>query len=294
MLNRTKFFAAALLMAGAASAWAQGTVPGMDHGSMGGMTHGGAGTPGGASSTAPMQANTPSSGERDPNAYSDGYDFGAIPRPRMGDEHSFGSLLVDRLERGYADGGNSTAYDVQARYGRDYDRAVLKAEGELARGKLQDARTELLWGHAVATYWDAQLGIRHDSGVGPDRSWLAVGVQGLAPYWFDVEATAYLGREGRSALRLAASYDLHLTQKLILQPRVDANLYGKRDSARELGSGLSDVTAGVRLRYELRRELAPYVGVEWGGKFGETGDFARAAGASTRETRLVAGVRFWF
>jgi copper resistance protein B len=152
----------------------------------------------------------------------------------------------------------------------------------------------LLWGHAVAAYWDTQLGVRYDSGVGTDRKWLAFGVQGLAPYWFEVEATAYAGEQGRTAFRLEAEYELLLTQKLILQPRIEANFYGKRDVARELGSGLSDLAAGVRLRYEIRREFAPYIGIERADKFGATADFARAAGHDTQETRIVAGLCFWF
>lgn len=241
-----------------------------------------------------MQGGSPPPDARDPNAYADGYGFGPLPRPRMGDEQNFGSLLVERLERVYARDQSSTAYDLLGWYGRTYDRAVLKAEGDYAGGRLQDARTELLWGHAVAIFWDTQLGVRYDSGVGPDRKWLAFGVQGLAPYWFHVDATAYAGDQGRTALRLAAEYDLLFTQKLILQPRIEANAYGKSDPARELGSGLSGLSAGVRLRYEIRREFAPYIGVEWNGTFGGTADFARAAGARARETRLVAGLRFWF
>jgi len=158
---------------------------------------------------------------RDPNAYSDGLVRGAgvhaipgVSPLRLADEHRFGALVLDRLERAHTRGGdNATAYDLQAWYGRDFDKAVLKAEGEVAGGTLHDARTELLWGHAITPYWDTQLGVRYDAGTGPDRGWLAFGVQGLAPYWFEVEATAYLGDGGRSALRLAASYDLLLTQK---------------------------------------------------------------------------------
>ncbi|MHB1668516.1 copper resistance protein B [Thiomonas sp.] len=256
-------------------------------------------TPGAMPST-----HAPASGSlspRDPNAYSDGYTLTSGPYalaglqpPRMADQENFGSLLVDRLERAYTRNGNSTAYDVQAWFGRDYNRAVLKAEGDIAQGRLQDARTEVLWGHAVAAFWDTQLGLRLDSGIGPERSWLAFGVQGLAPYWFDVEATGYLGDQGRSAIRLATSYDILLTQKLILQPRVETNLYGKSDPARMVGSGLSDATAGLRLRYEITRQFAPYVGVEWAGKFGQTADFAHVAGEKAKQTRLLAGLRFWF
>lgn len=267
----------------------QGAMPGMDHSGtsapaydMGGMDMGA------------MQGGSAPPDARDPHAYAGGQGFGPIPRPRLGDEHNFGSLLFDRLERARTSEDSFTAFDVLAWYGRDYDRAVLKAEGDIDGGKLQEARTELLWGHAIATFWDTQLGVRYDSGVGPDRKWLAFGVQGLAPYWFDVEATGYIGDQGRTALRFAASYDLLFTQKLVLQPRIEANAYGKSDPAREVGSGLSDLSAGVRLRYEIRREFAPYVGVEWGGKLGKTADIARADGAPVRETRLVAGVRFWF
>lgn len=241
-----------------------------------------------------MQGGSAPPNARDPQAYSGGYDFGPIPRPRMGDEDKFGSLLIDRLESVRTRDNSSTAYDLQARFGRDYDRAVLKAEGDVAGGKLQDARTELLWGHAVATFWDTQLGARYDSGVGTDRRWLAFGVQGLAPYWFNVEATAYAGEQGRTAFLFKAEYELLLTQKLILQPRVEANFYGKRDAARALGSGLSDLAAGVRLRYEIRREFAPYIGVERAAKFGATADYARAAGEDPKITRFVAGVRFWY
>ncbi|CCN17620.1 copper resistance protein B [Bordetella bronchiseptica] len=262
------------------------STPPMDHGGMDMQMQGG---------SAPADA-------RDPNAYSEGMVRGAgayavpgVPALSLADEHTFGALLVDRLERSYANhGGNATAYDLQGWFGRDFDKAVLKAEGEVAGGKLQDARTELLWGHAITPYWDTQLGLRYDTGTGPGRGWLAFGVQGLAPYWFDVEATGYVGDGGRTALRLAASYDLLLTQKLILQPRAEAQFYGKSDPERDIGSGLSNATVGLRLRYEFSRQFAPYIGVERSGSFGKTADFVRASGERAQETRWVAGVRFWF
>ncbi len=274
-----------------------GTAPVMDHAA---MEHGavtGMETPaaeGGSMDHGSMQGGPAPSDARDPHAYADGYDLGPIMPPMHAGGHHFGSLLVDRFESVQTRDNTSAEYDLHAWYGGDYDRAVLKAEGDVDGGKLQDAHTDLLWGHAVAAYWDTQLGVRHDSGVGPDRSWLAFGVQGLAPYWFEVDIAAYLGEGGRSALRLEAEYELLLTQKLILQPRIEANFYGRRDSARELGSGLSDLAAGVRLRYEIRRELAPYLGIERAAKSGGTADHAREAGERTRETRLVAGLRFWF
>ena len=241
-----------------------------------------------------MQGGSPSADARDPHAYSDGYDFGKVPRPRFADEHNFYAVLLDRLEGVRTSDNTSGFYDLQAWYGRDYDRAVLKAEGTVDSNKLEEASTELLWGHAVATYWDTQLGVRYDSGDGPDRTWMAFGVQGLAPYWFEVDATAYVGDGGRTAANLEVVYDLLLTQKLILQPRIEADWYGKRDARRGLGSGLSEVKTGLRLRYEIRREFAPYLGVEWARKFGDTKDFAQASGQESSEAKFVAGLRFWF
>lgn len=246
-----------------------------------------------AISQARMQGGSPPADARSPD-YSEGYGFGEIPRPVFADEHSFASLLVDRFERVRTDDNTSATYDLQAWYGRDYNRAVLKAEGDIDSGSLEDATTELLWGHAIATYWNTQLGLRYDSGDAPDRTWLAFGVQGLAPYWFEVDATAYVGKTGRTAFNLEVEYDLLLTQKLILQPRIEMDLYGKRDAARNLGNGLSDASAGLRLRYEIRREFAPYAGIEFARKFGDTKDFARTSGLNTSETRFVAGLRFWF
>jgi copper resistance protein B len=274
-----------------------GAAPAVDHAAMGHGAMPGMETPaaeGGSMNHGSMQGGPAPSDARDPHAYADGYDFGPIMPPMHAEGHSFGSLLLDRFERARTRDSTSTEYDLNAWYGGDYDRAVLKAEGDYDGGRLHDARTDLLWGHAVSAYWDTQLGVRYDSGLKPDRRWLAFGIQGLAPYWFEVEATAYVGEQGRTAFRFAAEYELLLTQKLILQPRIEANFYGKRDVERELGSGLSDLAAGVRLRYEICRELAPYVGIERAGKFGATADHARTAGEDAKETRLVAGVRFWF
>lgn len=254
-------------------------MPGKDHGVMQGSMQGG---------SAPADA-------RDPHIYSDGYDFDPIPpRPRFADEQNFASLLVDRLETVRSPDNSSVAYDLQAWYGRDYDRLVLKAEGDVDGGTLEEASTELLWSHAVASYWDSQLGLRYDSGEGSERSWLAFGFQGLAPYWFEVDVTGYVGEGGRSALSLEAEYEILFTQKLVLQPRIEANIYGKDDAERGIGSGLSELAAGLRLRYEIRREFAPYIGVEWAGMYGDTADMARAAGLDSKETRAVAGLRFWF
>jgi copper resistance protein B len=242
-----------------------------------------------------MQGGSPPPDARDPHAYAEGVGFTrGDARPRLADERNFRSLLIDNLEVSRIDGETVLPYDLEAWFGRTYDRAVLKAEGDLENGDLADSRTELLWGHAIAAYWDTQVGIRHDSGEGPSRSWLAAGIEGLAPYRFDLEITGYVGESNRTALRIDASYDMLINQRLILQPRFEANFYGKDDFARGLASGLSDVSLALRLRYEIRRELAPYIGVERVSQHGGTEDLTRAAGGDSSDTRLTMGLRFWF
>jgi copper resistance protein B len=258
---------------------------GMDHGAM------------------QMQGGSAPADARDPHAYAGGttlssgpYALGAERSLFMGDEHSHGLFLADRLEAVRAGDTTTTgAYEFLARWGHDHNRLVLKAEGELAQGELEASSTELLWSHAAAPYWDAQLGLRHDTAQGGQaRNWLALGIDGLAPYWFEVGLTAYLGEGGRTALGLSVEQDLLLTQRLVLQPRLEAEVHGRRDAVNGIGQGLSDATVGLRLRYEFSRQFAPYLGVEWAGHFGETADLRRAADEPVRETRAVAGLRFWF
>jgi copper resistance protein B len=231
---------------------------------------------------------------RDPNAYTDGLDFSNLSRPKMGDEDYLGSVIVDRLEGVYVQDNVSMTYDWQAWFGQDYDKAVIRAEGEIDQGTFKSARNEILWGHALTAYWDTQLGVRIDSGLGGDRYFGAFGVQGFAPYWIYVEATAYVGEEGRTAFRLETEYDVLFTQKLILQPRVEMNFYSQNDISRLVSSGLSNIEAGLRLRYEFKREFAPYIGIEWASNFGSAADKIKAQGYGPDETRFVAGVHFWF
>ncbi|WP_049623193.1 copper resistance protein B [Frateuria defendens] len=203
----------------------------------------------------------------------------------MDDKAWRGMLLADRLERTRSTGGDyASAWEVEGWYGGDVDRVWLRSEGERSRTGTEDARVEALWGHAFAAFWDWQLGVRHDFGQGPGRQWAGFGVQGLAPYWFEVQAMVYAGPQGRTAARVELAHELLLTQKLILQPRVEANFYGKDDPRRDVRSGLSSVEAGLRLRYEFSRRFAPYVGVNW----------SRRYAGPANETTWVAGVRMWF
>lgn len=225
--------------------------------------------------------------------YSDGIGYGDMSGMHMLDAEPLGMLRFDRLEAFHGDHGNGQAWELNGWYGTDLDKLWLRSEGEREGGQ-SEGDVEALWSHAVAPYWDTQLGVRHDFGGGPSRQWLAFGVQGLAPYWFELEATAYLGANGRSAARLRAEYELLLTQRLILQPELEANLYGKADPARRIGSGLSDASFGLRLRYEFGRQFAPYLGVVWTRRFGGTAGFAREEHQAVFDRQVVAGFRIWF
>lgn len=212
---------------------------------------------------------------------------------QMDDAASLGMLSFDRLERARSTAGdNATRWDVQGWWGNGIDRVWLKTEGE--RGDGTQGRVDALWSHAFAAFWDWQLGARHDIGQGPKRDWAAFGVEGLAPYWFETQATFYAGGQGRTALRVEASYDMRFTQRLILQPKVELNLYGKDDPQRGIASGLSDVEAGLRLRYEFSRKVAPYLGVDWMRRFGDRSTAPGIPAWHAHETTWVAGVRLWF
>lgn len=205
-------------------------------------------------------------------------------------------LLLDRLETREADPGSAQAWEASVWIGGDIDRLWLRSEGERVRGRLDSADVEALYGRAISPWWDLLAGLRHDAGPGdvPSRQWIALGVQGLAPYKFEVSATAYLGRAGHSAIKAGADYDVLLSNRLILQPRIEATWYGRADPGTRSGAGLSSVTAGLRLRYEIVRRFAPYIGIEHERRFGDSTDFARADGDAARETRWVAGLRIWF
>jgi len=203
-------------------------------------------------------------------------------------------VLFDQLEWQDADEGSALNWDAKAWVGRDIDRLWLRAEGERVDGRTEESELEAFWGHSFARWWDFVAGVRQDFRPGPSQSWAAFGVQGLAPYKFEVEATAYLGESGQAAVQLEAEYELLLTNRLILQPLVEVNVYAEDDPQRGIGSGLSTTEVGLRLRYELRRELAPYIGVTWDRKWGNTADFARLNGASVEDMRWIAGLRIWF
>ena len=205
-----------------------------------------------------------------------------------------GTVMVERLEARLADGHEAFLWDVQGWYGGDIDKFVFKSEGEgELGGGVEDAEVQALWGHAIGPFFDLQAGARID--LEPEtRSHLVLGVQGLAPYMWHVDAAAFLSDRGDVTARIEGEYDWKLTQRLILQPRAELELSAQTIPEREIGTGFTKIETGLRLRYEFAREFAPYVGVGYEAKLGETADLARAAGEDPDGVALVLGLRTWF
>ena len=203
-------------------------------------------------------------------------------------------VLVDQLEWRAADDGAGIDLDGKGWIGRDRNRVWFRAEGDAEEGRVGEAQAHVLYARQVSRWWDLVGGIRQDFRPGPAQTWAAIGIQGLAPYWFEVEATAYVGASGRTHARVEVEYELLLTNRLILQPLVEAEIVGRADPERGVGRGLSTAEAGLRMRYEIRRELAPYAGVAWRKTWSRTAESAGAAGEPARGARFVAGLRLWF
>ncbi len=216
-----------------------------------------------------------------------------LRRNQGGQTHSF--FGVDRLEAQIAEGGDAYLWETNFWYGGDLNKLWVKTEGEGAfGGELEEAEIQALWSHAIGPYFDLQTGIRYDIRPEPDRGHAVLGVQGLAPYFFEIDAAAFLSTEGDITARIEAEYDQRITQRLILQPRAELNLSAQDIPEIGLGSGVSSLEAGLRLRYEISPQFAPYIGVEWQRDFGDTADFTRAEGGDTDRIVALAGVRFWF
>ena len=203
-------------------------------------------------------------------------------------------FLFNRLEGWNADHGTGMAWEGQGWIGTDFNKLWLRSEGERVGEHTEDADLELLYGRSIARWWDVVAGVRHDFKPGESQDFAAVGVMGIAPYKFEVEATAYIGESGQTAARFEVEYETLLTNRLILQPLIEVNLYGQDDERRGTGSGLGLVEAGFRLRYEITRQFAPYIGVVSERAFGRTSDLRRAEGEDINDTRFVAGLRIWF
>lgn len=242
----------------------------------------------------PMQGGRAPAGARDPNAFADGYENSTLPGFEKADQLPVSLMLVDQLEFVSSNEGDGVGWSAQFARGGDIDKLWLRTQGIRTSGGL-DPQTgaEALWWHAYSPFWGRTLGVRQDIGRGA-HSWLAVGVEGLAPYWFDVELTGYVSDNGNLSARFKASYDLLLTNRLIMTPAIESNVFSKKQKDRQLGAGVSNLELGVRLRYEIKRKFAPYVGFAWERSFGDTADFKRFEGDPVTERRFVAGVRLWW
>ncbi|HEX7761081.1 MAG TPA: copper resistance protein B [Caulobacteraceae bacterium] len=231
------------------------------------------------------------SGDGPANTSSEAAPFG----PPVDDQHFWSHVSLDQLEARVGSSGAALRWDAEAWAGPDAWRVVVRSEGQRSpEGRVEDGQLEALFSKPVTAYWDVQAGGRYDLDSAPGRGWAAVGVEGLAPQFVKVGATAYIGSGGRLAGKVKLSHDQLLTNRLVLQPEAELNLYSRDDAVRGIGSGFSDLDAGVRLRYEITRKFAPYVGVSWERKFGRTADFARAAGEGASKVRLAVGVSAWF
>jgi len=203
-------------------------------------------------------------------------------------------VLFDQLEWQAGGGSDAFSWDTKGWIGQDRNRFWFRTEGDRADGRTHQAQVNLLYGRAISRWWDVTAGVRLDTVSDTPRTALAIGVQGLAPYWLEVEASAYVEPSGRTHVRVEAEYDLLVTNRLVLQPLVEFEIYGRADRERHIGTGLSTGEFGLRLRYEFRREFAPYVGVVWARRFYGSADLAREAGEEVAGARLAIGLRTRF
>jgi copper resistance protein B len=207
---------------------------------------------------------------------------------------AFAWFMADRAEYRARAGGDGYLWDAQGWYGGDIDKLWIKSEGEGTFGEpIEQAEVQALWSHAVAPFFNLQGGVRHDF-AGPARTHAVIGIQGLARYRFEVDAAAFLSTKGELTARFEAELDQRITQRLIAQPRFEVNLSAQDIPELGVGAGIDTAELGLRLRYEIQREFAPYIGIEQEWRIGRSADFARARGSDPSVTNFVVGVRIWF
>ncbi|HEX7819449.1 MAG TPA: copper resistance protein B [Sphingobium sp.] len=228
------------------------------------------------------------------------YDPAAMARAREGLRYESGGmpnsmLLVDRLEWRPGPGGDGYAWEAEGWTGGDIDRFAFRTEGEGSfGGTAEKAEVQALWSHALDPWFNFQAGVRQDFRPDSRRTYAVLGIEGLAPYWFELEGQLFLSSKGEGSARVEGSYDQRITQRLIAQPAAEVNIAAQDVPELGIGAGVESVELGLRLRYEVAREFAPYVGVHWEKKLGRTADYARDADEATDSVRFVTGIRFWF
>ena len=228
------------------------------------------------------------------------YDPAAMAEARKGLLYESGGmpntkLMIDRFEWRPGPGRDGYNWELEGWTGGDIDRLAIKSKGEGGFGERPEKiEVQAGWFHALDPWFNLRAGVRQDFQPRPRRTQAVLAIEGLAPYWFEVEGELFVSQKGEVTARGEASYDQRLTQRLVLQPRAEVNLSAQRVSALEMGSGLTSIELGLRLRYEIAREFAPYVGVNWERQTGGSARFARANGEKPGALRSVVGVRFWF
>ncbi len=203
-------------------------------------------------------------------------------------------LMLDQLEVREESGESQSVLEGQVWIGQDLNKLWIKLDSDYVDSDEYESELQLLYSKAVAPYWDMQVGLRSDKGPDETENWAVLGVQGLAPYYFETDAAAYISEEGDLAFRASFEYELLFTQKLILSPEVTLDAFAQDNDETGIGSGLASSNLGLRLRYEFVREFAPYVGVTQENLYGQTSDYAKDAGLDTRSTQMVVGIRAWF
>jgi copper resistance protein B len=210
------------------------------------------------------------------------------------DDPLIAMVLIDQLETRITDGANPTVLEADAWLGYDLHKLWFKVDAEKVGSQLEESEFQMLYSRAIDPYWDLQIGWRHNNKPKPSRDWLALGFKGLAPYWIETDAALFINDDSQVNARLTLEYEMMLTQQWVLIPELGMNFFSKKDDEAEIGSGLSDMSFGLRLGYEIKREFAPYIGVNWSKKFGGTADHAREEGEDVSDTQFVVGIRAWF
>ena len=211
-----------------------------------------------------------------------------------GDDPLLMKVMVDRLEGQSGEGPDPVVLEGDLWIGKDLNKLWLKADIEQVDGVLEEQELQLLYSRAISPYWDLQLGARRDMLPKPEKDWLTLGLHGTAPYFIEGNAALFFAENDQAELRLQAEYELMFSQRLFLSPELEMKFFKQSDPAEGIGKGLSSAKLGLRLGYEIRREFAPYIGVNWHSAFGESADLIKQAGGEVEETRYVAGISFWF
>ena len=213
----------------------------------------------------------------------------------MGEDDPVVTMVkIDQLEKRFVDGDDPLVLEGKLWIGKDLNKFVFKAEVEKVKDETHELVLQALYSRAIDPYWDFQIGVRQDQKPEPDKNWLAIGFEGVAPYWFEIDTALFIGEDDQVSLSFAAEYEWMITQRWVLSPELEFNIYSKDEETRGIGKGLANSQLGLRLRYEIKREFAPYIGVNWTNKYGNTRTFAQNEGEETSSTHFVAGIRAWF